>query len=117
MIIIGICLGATFQALSQSKRISWKSEEMMEALRIANNILSDSALIEAAFEKMEIEDEVGKENGWRYRLSASPLELRINDAETVVEIQSMVQLELCLIHQSERKEKPFCLTRWYRFRS
>jgi len=114
LIIIGLFLGSTFQSISQSKRISWRSSEVIEAVRIANNLLADSALIEKAIKEKEIEDDIKGEDGWRYTISVSPLELKPDNAEQPSEIPSMVKLRLCQVYQSGQREKSFCLTRWYR---
>ncbi len=114
LIILGISSGAIFQSLSQSKRISWKSDEVMETARIAHNILVDSALIDTALRDKEKEGAVEGETGWHYVISVSPLELETENAEELLEVPSMVKLNLCLIHKLGQKEKSFCLTRWYR---
>ena len=114
LIIIGLSLGALFQAISQSKKISWKSDEKIEAARIANNILSNSSLIYAILEEKEKKGSVQGEEGWRYTLSVRPLELKEKDRESLEEIPYMMELVLCLIHESAQRERPFCLSRWLR---
>lgn len=114
LMIIGISLGAVFQAFSQSKRISWKSDEKMECARIAQNILSNSALITAALNEEGKEGIVEGENGWRYTITINPLEHRSGDGESLLEVPSMMNMRLCLIRDSGQEEKSFCLNRWYR---
>jgi len=114
LIIIGISLGAVFQAFSQSKRISWKADEKTEAARIAKNILANSALIDAALRDKEKKGVVQEEKGWTYVISVHPLELKSKKEETFVEIPSMFKLNLRLAHNSGQNEKTFSLNRWYR---
>ena len=114
LIIVGISLGAVFQAFSQSKRISWRSDERMESARIAQNILADSSLIDAAIREEGKEEDVEGENGWRYTITVHPLELESEDEETPLEIPSMLNLKLCLVHNTGQREKTFELSRWYR---
>lgn len=114
LIIIGISFGAVFQAFSQSKRISWKADEKTEAARIAKNILANSALIDAALRDKEKKGVVQEEKGWTYVISVLPLELKSEDEETLVEIPSMLKLNLHLAHNTGQNEKIFRLDRWYR---
>ncbi len=114
LIIIGISLGAVFQAFSQSKRISWKADEKTEAARIAKNLFANSALIDAALRDKEKKGVVPEENGWTYDISVLPLELKPKNEETFVEIPSMLKLNLRLAHNTGQNEKTFRLNRWYR---
>ena len=114
LIIIGISLGTVFQALSHSKRIAWRSAEVIDSIRIFNNLLADSALIDEALREKETEGTVDGENEWRYTVSVVPLELENQNSDEMLEIPSMYELRLCLIHQSFLKEKSYCITRWYR---
>ncbi len=114
LIIVGISLGAVFQAFSQSKRISWKSDEKMECTFIAQNILANSALIDAALKNEGKEGVVEGKHAWRYTISVQPLELTSEDEETPIEIPSMLNLKLCLVLDTGQKEKTFELSRWYR---
>lgn len=114
LIIIGISLGVVFQAFSQSKRISWKSDEKMECARIAQNILANSVLVRNALIEEETEGIVEGEDGWRYTLSAQPLELTSEDADFPLAVPSMMDLKLRIYHESGQVEKSFELNRWYR---
>jgi prepilin-type N-terminal cleavage/methylation domain-containing protein len=114
LLVAGISLGAVFQAFSQSKRISWKADEKLESARIAQNILADSALIDAALRDEGKEGIVEGENGWKYIISVKPLEYIPENEENPLEIPAMLDLRLCLVHDSGQKEKSFCLNRWYR---
>jgi len=114
LIIIGISLGAVFQAFSQSKRISWKSDEVMESSRIANNIFANSALIDASLREKGKEGVVEGENGWRYTISVHPLEIKSENEGIPVEVPCMLKLRLCLVHETGQRKKSFCLSRWYR---
>ncbi len=113
LIIIGVSLGVVFQAFSQSKRISWKADEKTEAARIAQNILANSSIIEAALKDKEKDGVVQEEKGWTYVLSVHPLELE-SEEEINVEIPSMLKLNLRLVHNTGQNEKTFRLNRWYR---
>lgn len=114
LMVVGISLGAVFQAFSQSKRISWKADERLEIARIAQNILADSALIGAALRDEGKEGVVEGETGWKYTISVKPLEYRPGNGENLLEIPAMLDIRLCLAHDSGQKEKSFCLNRWYR---
>jgi len=114
LMVVGISLGAVFQAFSQSKRISWKADEKLESARIAQNILADSALIGAALRDEGKEGVVEGETGWKYTISVKPLEYRPENGENLLEIPAMLDIRLCLAHDSGQKEKSFCLNRWYR---
>lgn len=114
LIIIGISLGAVFQAFSQSKQIAWKSDEKMECARIAQNILSNSAIIHGALREDEREGVLEEENGWRYMITVQPLEFGFPNEASSIEIPAMVKLKLLLIHNNGQGEKTFELNRWYR---
>ena len=114
LIIIGISLGAVFQAFSQSKQIAWKADEKTEGARIAQNILADSALIHAALQEENKEGDVPGEKGWTYKLSVWPLALESEDGEIPIEIPSMLDLSLLLVYDTGQRQKSFHLDRWYR---
>ena len=83
LIILGISLGAVFQALSVSRRISLKADETLTAVRLAQNLLANPALIDTALKGGEIAGNVDTEPAWRYSLSALPLELDTGDKRDV----------------------------------
>jgi len=114
LIIIGISLGAMFQAFSQSKRIAWKSDEKVEVARITQNILANRALIETVFREKEKQGVVEGEEQWEYTISVHPLELEVADQETSIEVPSMLKLNLLLVHNTGQRKKTFYLNRWYR---
>jgi len=111
---MGISLGAVFQAFSQSKRISWKSDDTIEGARIARSLLSDPSLIDAAIKEEKKEGAVEGEKGWRFLIATEPLELETGNDDNSVEIPSMLSLKLRLYHEGGQREKYFELTRWYR---
>lgn len=114
LIIIGISLGAVFQAFSQSKTTAWKSDEKAEGARITQNILANSPLIQAALREKRKGGAVQGEKQWEYAISVHPLELKAEDQETSIEIPSMVKLDLLLVHNTGQRKKTFNLIRWYR---
>jgi prepilin-type N-terminal cleavage/methylation domain-containing protein len=116
LIIIGISLGALFQAFSQSKRIAWKSDEKAEGARITQNILANSPLIKAALRENGKQGVVEGEKQWEYAISVHPLELEAEDLETLIEVPSMLKLNLVLVHNTGQNKRTFHLNRWYRHR-
>ena len=116
LIIIGISLGAVFQAFSQSKRIAWKSDEKAEGARITQNILANSPLINAALKANGKRGAVKGEKHWEYAISVHPLELEAEDQETSIEVPSMLKLDLLLVHNTGQSKRTFHLNRWYRRR-
>jgi prepilin-type N-terminal cleavage/methylation domain-containing protein len=117
LLILAISLSAVFQALSQSARISWKSDRYGEAARIAQNFLTDSLWVRVAVRDEERQGEVEGEEGWRYSVKVEPLAIEIieiEEEEDPVEIPSMVSLRLCLTYGGGREGRPYCITRWYR---
>jgi prepilin-type N-terminal cleavage/methylation domain-containing protein len=114
LIILGISLGAVFQALSSSRRISLKADETLTAVRLAQNILANPALIDKALKGREIAGNIDMEPAWRYSLSALPLELDTGDKRDVSQVPAMFELKLCLFHESDRREKAFCMKQWQR---
>lgn len=86
----------------------------MEGARIAHNILANSALIDASLREEGKEGTVEGENGWRYTVSVHPLELKSENGDIPLEVPSMLEWRLCLIHETVQREKSFCLSRWYR---
>jgi prepilin-type N-terminal cleavage/methylation domain-containing protein len=113
LIIVGISFGVIFQALSQSKRISWRADELLTASRIAHNLLVDSKLINSALDDKEIEGDVAGEDGWKFTLTASPLAIVEEDGTAPLEIPSMFQMTLCLSYGKPGADRRLCLTRWY----
>lgn len=114
LIIVGISFGVVFQALSQSKRISWKADELLAASRIAHNLLVDSKLINTALNNREVEGEVAGEDGWKFTLTAKPLVMEEGNGTPPIEIPSLFEMRLCLSYEKTRQGRQICLTRWYR---
>jgi prepilin-type N-terminal cleavage/methylation domain-containing protein len=113
MIVMAMSLGVTFQALSQSGRISWKADRYGQAARIAQNLLADTEWVRQAIKDKDRQGELKEEDGWRYSVTVEPLTLKM-DEEEAVEIPSMITLRLCLSYGDDREKRPYCLTRWYR---
>ena len=115
LIILGISLGAVFQALSSSRRISLKADETLTAVRLAQNLLADPALIDAAVNGREVAAQIdGEAGGWRYTLSAQPLEINPGNSRNVFQVPAMFELTVCLIHETDVHEKAFCMKKWQR---
>jgi prepilin-type N-terminal cleavage/methylation domain-containing protein len=114
LIILGISLGAIFQALSSSRRISLKADETLQAVRLAGNLLASPALMDTALKGREIAARIDGEAGWRYTFSALPLEIDTGNKRDVFQVPAMFELMLCLYHETDRREKAFCMKRWIR---
>ncbi len=114
LIVLAMSLGVTFQALSQSGRISWKADRYVEATRIAQNLLSDTEWVRQAIKDKDRQGELKGEDGWRYSVTVEPLTLKMTEEEDAVEIPSMITLRLCLFYGDKREKRSYCLTRWYR---
>jgi prepilin-type N-terminal cleavage/methylation domain-containing protein len=114
LIILGISLGAVFQALSSSRRISLKADETLTAVRLAQNLLANPVLLDMALNGRETSGNIEMEPDWRYSLSALPLELNTGDKRDAVQAPAMFELNLCLFHVTDRREKAFCMKSWRR---
>ena len=114
LIILGISLGAIFQALSSSRRISLKADETLLAVRLAGNLLASPALVDNALKGGAISAIIGGEVGWRYTISSLPLEIDTGDKRDVFQVPAMFELTLCLFHERDRLEKAFCVKQWIR---
>jgi prepilin-type N-terminal cleavage/methylation domain-containing protein len=113
LIIVGISFGVIFQALSQSKRISWRADELLTASRIAHNLLIDSKLVDTALDNKQVEGDVAGKDGWKFTLTAKPLTIVEDDGTVPLEIPSMFEMTLCLSYGKAGAERRLCLTRWY----
>lgn len=114
LIILGLSLSAVFQVLSSSRRISLKADEMLTAVRLAQNLLANPALIDTALKGREVAGAVPLEAHWRYSLSAVPLEFGTGSRRDVLQVPAMYELKLCLFHETDRREKIFCVKQWQR---
>ena len=114
LIVLAMSLGVTFQALSQSGRISWKADRYSEAARIAQNLLADTEWVRLAIKDKDRKGELKEEEGWRYLVTVEPLTLKMDEEEEAVEIPSMITLRLCLSYGDDREKRSYCLTRWFR---
>ena len=114
MIILTISLGAIFQALSSSRNISLKADETLQAVRLAGNLLADPGLMDIVSKGRDMTGPVVGEIGWRYTLSALPLEFDTGSKRDVFRPPGMVELKLCLFHETEGRAKIFCMNHWYR---
>lgn len=114
LVILSISFGVVFETLSQSKRLSWKSEEVVEAARVAHNLLSNPAFIQEALREGALEGTVPQEERWHFSALVSPLELDEQETGTPREIPSMVKLKVCLYSKGNVGRGPFCITRWCR---
>ena len=113
LIIVGISFGVIFQALSQSKKISWRADELLAASRIAHNLLLDSKLVNTALDDKEVEGDVAGEEGWKFTLTAKPLAIVEEDGTAPLEIPSMHEMTLCLSYGKAGTKRHLCLTGWY----
>ena len=114
LIILGISLSAIFQALSSSRRISLKADETLQAVRLAGNLLASSVLMDNAMKGRAISAIIDGEAGWRYTISSLPLEIDTGDRRDVFQVPAMFELTLCLFHETDRREKAFCVKQWIR---
>ncbi len=114
LIILGLSLGAIFEALSVSRNIAVKADETLDAVRLAGNILANPTLIDTAIRGNAISQPVDGEPGWRFTFSAQPLEFDSGDRRNPLQVPAMYELKLCLFHTTDRHEKEFCINRWYR---
>ncbi len=114
LIVLAMSVGVTFQALSQSGRISWKADRYNEAARIAQNLLADTEWVRLAIKDKDRKGELKEEEGWRYLVTVEPLTLKMDEEEEEVEIPSMITLRLCLSYGDDREKRSYCLTRWFR---
>jgi general secretion pathway protein I len=114
LIILGISLGAIFQALSSSRRISIKADETLTAVRLAQNLLENPALIDTVLKGRGVASRIEGEAGWRYTFSALPLEINVGNTRDALQVPAMFELTVCLFHETDRKEKSFCLKQWHR---
>ena len=114
LIILGISLGAIFQVLSSSRRISLKADETLQAVRLAGNLLASPALVDTALKGRGIAARIDGEAGWRYTFSALPLEIDTGNKRDVFQVPAMFELTLCLFHETDRREKAFCMKQWIR---
>lgn len=114
LIVLAMSLGVTFQALSQSGRISWKADRYNEAARIAQNLLADTEWVRLAIKDKDRKGELKEEEGWQYLVTVEPLTLKMDEEEEAVEIPSMITLRLCLSYGDDREKRSYCLTRWFR---
>ena len=111
--VVGISLGAVFGVCPNPRNLL-ERDEKLESARIAQNILADSALIDAALRDEGKEGLVEGKNGWKYTISVKPLEYSPENGENLLEVPAMLDMRLCLVHDSGQKEKSFCLNRRYR---
>jgi prepilin-type N-terminal cleavage/methylation domain-containing protein len=114
LILLGVSLGAVFQALSSSRRLSLKADETLTAVRLAQNILSNPVLIDTAMKGKGIAAQVDGEVGWRYTFSALPLEMDVGGNRDAFQVPAMYELTMCLFHETDRREKAFCMKQWHR---
>jgi prepilin-type N-terminal cleavage/methylation domain-containing protein len=114
LIILGISLSAIFQALSSSRRVSLKADETLQAVRLAGNLLASSVLMDNALKGRAISAIIDGEAGWRYTISSLPLEIDTGDKRDVFQVPAMFELTLCLFHETDRREKAFCVKQWIR---
>ena len=114
LMILGVSLGAIFQGLSASRRISLKADETLTAVRLAQNLLANAALIDTVLKGKGVSDRIDEEIGWRYTFSSLPLEITVGDSRDTLQVPSMFELTLCLFHETDRREKAFCTKQWRR---
>jgi prepilin-type N-terminal cleavage/methylation domain-containing protein len=114
LIILGISLGAIFQTLSSSRRISLKADETLQAVRLAGNLLASPVLVDTALKGKQVAAQIDGEGGWRYALSALPLEIDTGNKRDIFQVPAMFELTLCLFHETDRREKAFCMKQWIR---
>ncbi len=113
LVVLGISFGVLFETLSQSKRLSWRSDEAAQASRVIHNLLANSEFVKSSLESREMEGTIEDAGNWHYKVEILPLELG-DEQKGPVEIPGMVKLRLCVWSGEARANKHFCIARWYR---
>ena len=115
LIIIAITVGTVFESLSGSRRISFRADVAIDAVRIANNLLGNALLMKEMVEagSGRITGPVLGEPGWSYEIAAAPLVIETSPGGNMAEIPDMVDLRLC-VSNSSLSLKSYCLHRWMR---
>lgn len=118
LILIGVVVAVTFEALSVSRRLSIKADETLEAARILQNLLNDRLLIHEVLLKGEDVAEVSgilpDELDWGYWVRMTPLLLLAEDEQDPVDVPSVMRMDICAVHLLPYREKRFCVDRWFR---
>ena len=113
LLIVAMSLGAIFQNLSLSKRISLKSERAFKAVRLANNIFHDLETINIVVRGETIEENIPEEENRYYKFYSEPLVLdQISDDKTPLEIEGLKKITLCILHDENGKKQSFCFVKW-----
>lgn len=117
LVILGVSLGVIFQLLAQSKRISMKSDETFEAVRIMNNLMGDPRLMARAQEEGELEGELegapGSAPKWQYRFTLEPsVIIETAEGQEAYETEALGRITLRLTRLRATGEKTFTASRW-----
>jgi len=118
LVIIGISLGVAFEALSGSRRLGRKADDIIAATRVMNNLLANSLIIEEVLEegysRSAVTGEMPDEPDWQYEIDVQPLDMESDDDDMPIELLDMASVTFCVMPVSEGQNRRFCLTRWMR---
>lgn len=118
LIVIGVVVAVTFEALSASRRLSIKADDTIEAARVLQNLLNDRLLIDDLLlkgeEVAEVSGTLSDEPDWGYWIRMAPLQLLLDDERDPIDVPSVMWMEICALHMQPNGEKRYCVDRWFR---
>ncbi|MGD9971442.1 MAG: type II secretion system protein [Desulfatirhabdiaceae bacterium] len=118
LVIIGISLGVAFEALSGSRRLGRKADDIIAATRVMNNLLVNSLLIEEVLEdgysRSAVTGEMPDDPDWQYEIDVQPLDIESDDDDMPIELLDMASVTFCVMPVLQEQNRRFCLTRWMR---
>lgn len=142
LIIIGIAVTAVIGGLSSAKRLSAKSDHVLEANRILNNLICNSLFLKAVNEAETLEKKLEDEPGWKCRATSEPLVLNSAEVLTLevegeegrikqlkpgaktkkkgrasgeeIEVSGMRKIEICISDENNVIEREYCIFSWVR---
>ncbi len=118
LLIIATVVSVVFETFSTSRRLSIKADKRLEAVRVLHNVINNRVVIEQILDSRKENDQrsgiVAGDPGWAYSLRSQPLRLIEDQGRDPLEMNAMVDVEVCVFPDSDSGSNMYCVHRWFR---
>ena len=118
LLIITVVASVVFETLSTSRRLSIKADDSLDAVRVLHNVVNNRFVIDQMLglrnENAERSGVAEGDPGWNYTLRSQPLRLIADMDRDPLDMNALVDMEICVFRAADPGQKMYCIHRWYR---
>lgn len=118
LLIITVVVSVVFETLSASRRLSIKADDTLEAARVLHNVVNNrfviDRMLELRNENAERSGVAEGDPGWTYSMRSRPLRLIADQERDPLDMNALVDVEICVFPSAGAGQKMYCTHRWFR---